>query len=106
MSGRYLEGVWKVFGRCLEGVWEVSGRFLEGVWKVYIFWDPNFFAIQILFFLDTKFLAAMSSSRSDDVTNSVCVCVCVSVCVKPIFTLRSYQCMSVIYHLGTYIGPP
>ena len=26
------------------------------------------------------FLAAMSSSRSDDVTNSVCLSVCVSVC--------------------------
>ena len=34
VSGRCLEGVWKVSGRCLEGVWKVSGRCLEGVLKV------------------------------------------------------------------------
>ena len=34
VSGRYLEGVWKVSGRCLDGVWKVSGGFLDGVWKV------------------------------------------------------------------------
>ena len=30
MSGRCLEGVWKVIGLCL-----VSGRFLKDFWKVY-----------------------------------------------------------------------
>ena len=41
-SQGYAEDVWRVSGRCLdEGVWKVSGRFckvsgrcLEGVWKV------------------------------------------------------------------------
>ena len=43
MSGRCLEGVWKVSGRCVDGVlgfwlsggwWRVSGECLAGVWKV------------------------------------------------------------------------
>ena len=51
-----------------------------------------------LFVIDsskTQFLAAMSSSRSDDVTKSVCVCVCVCVCVfAVIFLVCSIQCIS------------
>ena len=34
VSGRFLEGGWKVAGRCLEGVWRVSEWCLEGVGKV------------------------------------------------------------------------
>ena len=67
ISGGCLDGVWKVSGRYLEGVWKVSGRFLEGVWKVYILWDPNFSANQILstpkFFQDTKFFMTKNVSK-------------------------------------------
>ena len=38
-------------------------------------------------FTREKFLAAMSSSRSDDVTNSVCVSVCLSVCLCVVILL-------------------
>ena len=31
MSGRCLEGVWKVSGGCLEGIWKVSGGGLEAI---------------------------------------------------------------------------
>ena len=43
MSGRCLEGVWKVSGRCLEGVLKVSGRCLKGVWiiSVGVWWVPD-----------------------------------------------------------------
>ena len=37
MSGRCLEGVWKVYLRCLGGMWKISGRcrrFLKGVSNV------------------------------------------------------------------------
>ena len=34
VSGRCLEGVWKVYANYLEGVWKVSGRCMEGIWKV------------------------------------------------------------------------
>ena len=34
VSGRCLEGVWKISGGCLDGVWKVPGRCLEGAWKV------------------------------------------------------------------------
>ena len=34
MSGRCVEGVWKVYRSCLEGIWKVSGRCLEGAWEV------------------------------------------------------------------------
>ena len=61
VSGRCLEVVWKVSGRCLEGVLKVSERCLEGIWKMSGGSYP--------------FLAAMSSSRSDGVTQSVRSCV-------------------------------
>ena len=48
MSGRYLEGVWKVSGRCLEGVWKVSEMCLKGVklsfWGEISFWDNIFWS--------------------------------------------------------------
>ena len=34
MSGRCLEGAWKVPKRCLEGILKVSGKCLEDLWKV------------------------------------------------------------------------
>ena len=33
MSGRCLDGVWRVWGRFLEYVWKVSGRCQDGVWS-------------------------------------------------------------------------
>ena len=33
-SGRYFQGVLKVFGSGPEGIWRVSGKFLEGVLRV------------------------------------------------------------------------
>ena len=34
MSGKCLEGAWKVSKKFLEGVWILSGWYLEGIWEV------------------------------------------------------------------------
>ena len=36
-----------------------------------------------------KFFAVMSSSRTDDVTKSVCVCACVSICLFVVILFNS-----------------
>ena len=55
MSGWYLEGVWKVYGGCLEGVLKVSGRFHFSMKKISSGQDYDivvkFFFVGLDFFL-------------------------------------------------------